>query len=404
MRRLLQEAEALIEGFVDQRDDYLLALSCRDLDVPVVLKMIDGVDRRSTHVFWSFAPGFRSGEVFTAEVLSAFRERYQAIAAALEAQQIPAWPPLPDDLGGAGTPAERLTAMMSHARSLLPATERLVVALLPASIDDPVGWAQLLSGLLQHDRARPWWRGMRVLVRLPEEDQPFRPALLQARRVRLARVDFSPERLGRSIEETAADASAPLPERMQCLLQLAMLDQSHRRYLDAIEKYKLLLKYHQAYDNKTMVALVLNGMGEVCLRSGNTRLARRCLESALTPALAAEATPVLLNITLNLGNLHLQAESWEEAARYYDSAFTLASRALLAETTIQCLENVGVCRLRQGDLAGAAVAWDEAARLARGVEEPGLLRNCLVRLRDIFGDAGLNERQERVVAELQALG
>jgi tetratricopeptide (TPR) repeat protein len=166
------------------------------------------------------------------------------------------------------------------------------------------------------------------------------------------------------------------------VLVLAGLDFAHRRYAESMAKYRLAYRYYSGVGDNVLAALALNGIGEVHARTGDPDAARRHFESALTPALAAQSNPMLLNIALNLANLHLERGAWPEAAAYYDGAEKLAAAQLIPQVKIQALENRGCCLARMGDPDGALACWTSAAELARGIEEKGLLRPVLHRIRE----------------------
>jgi tetratricopeptide (TPR) repeat protein len=264
-------------------------------------------------------------------------------------------------------------------------------------------YALLFETLLKHEHPIPWCHHMRVILR----DEPSVPALKplapKVGRVQEFAVDLGPAALQKAMEEEAASEELPIGERLQNAMLLAGMDFSNRRYADALAKYAILLKYHLAAKDNTMTALVLNGMGEVYDRMEKPREAKAHFESALTPALASEAKVVLLNVTLNLANLHLKHKFHAEAEIYYDAAANLAQAQVMPQVMIQALENRGVCQYQQGRVKEGVASWEQAEGLAKAVEEKDLRKKVLVRLQEHYRKAGLGERDRAVTRELQGI-
>jgi len=155
-------------------------------------------------------------------------------------------------------------------------------------------------------------------------------------------------------------------------------------------------------------------MGEVYARAGQAEEARKHFESALTPALdrlaqenepgRIDAIPVLLNISLNLGNLHLSQRRWAEAGTYYEGAKNIAQAMANAQVKIQCTENIGACHYELGQYAEAVKAWEEGSVLARSLQANDQLRALLLRQRDAYEKLHLTDRRDAVNDELRRLG
>jgi tetratricopeptide (TPR) repeat protein len=213
-------------------------------------------------------------------------------------------------------------------------------------------------------------------------------------------IDFSLEALQRAVKEDAADKSLPIADRAQALLIDAMVDYGHQRYQAAMAKYELLRQFFAYVGHAPMLALVLNSIGEVFARVGMHEQAQDHFERAITPAVESKSYPVLLNVSLNLGNLHLAQERWDAAAEHYTAADALATQLLNAHVKLACMENVGVCKHRMRDYAGAQKAWTDGATLAKGVDEPEWRRRFLVRLRELYREANMRDQARALDDEL----
>ena len=407
MRKLLARLQHRLEAFSEQRDLFTLVLRCEDVECAHILKTLQAIDEGgSPDLYWSFAEPFTNPQDYVDAVVAQFVAQHEGVNQLLEEAGEAPWPPVPDRVRDeTASPAERLRQAMIFSRTLLPSLDGHVGvwAFCPVQIEDARDYARLMQALALHRLPVPWCHHLRLIVR----DMKTRPALTQlpqqVPRVQVHELDLSPEAIEQSFEEEAADEHEPLPMRMQALLVLAGMDFSHRRYDQALEKYDLLNRYYRTVENDEMTALTWNGMGEVYRGLDRDDEAQRHFELALTPAIEAESPPVLLNVTLNLANLHLEHERWEEAASYYDSAEKLASAQLNATTKIQSLENRGYCEYRLGKPEDAVQTWNEAAEVARGVDEPELLKPVLQRLHDVFQQHHMPQQQHEVKRELAAL-
>jgi tetratricopeptide (TPR) repeat protein len=408
MRKLFDSLAARLRAFIGQRDDFVLVVRCPELEAAYVLKALQAVEEADGHdLHWMYTDPFSGPAPYVARVVEQFGAIHTAVREEQRKQGDEPWPDLPAAVVDAsGEPVRRLRSLMTISRSLLPATEGhlSVWGLFPSSISDPDAYARFVAALARHGFPNPWCRQLRIIVRDDPGSGALAGALRGSPRVAWYEPDLSQQAMAASLEAEADDERLPLPERLQSLLVLAGLDYGHRRYAEAQEKYRLLLRYYRAAGDHTHSALVLNGIGEVHERRGELDEARRYYESALTPALEAQSQPMLLNIALNLANLELSRGRWAEAEAYYDGAEKLATAMLQPQVKIQALENGGFCRSRQGDAAGALASWEAAATLARGVGEPNLLKSVLRRLEGHFRAEGPKQRLREVQAELAGFG
>lgn len=403
MRRLFERVRKRLSDFVEQRDDVLLVVRCEDGAASLVLKTLQEIDEAdSSDLFWLGSDEVKRADDWVGALVERFEEKHRLVCEGLEKNGRAPWPPLPPEVRKALPPAARLRALLEFSRSLLPPGPdfRVVWGWLPLKIADAPGLAALLEELLRPGGSVPWYHHMRLVVR----EDPARPAL----RERLAKTprvawyepDLSVGAQEKSLEEEVTDPALPVAQRMQSLFLLAGMDHAHRRFPDALKKYGVLLDYYKGMGNQTMLALVLNGMGEVHQRAGDLPRAKTHFECALSPAILAESPPVLLNVTLNLANLALATKDWKEGEAYYDSAEKLATAQLNAPTKIHCLENRGLCQERQERPKEAAESWEAGAQLAKATEEKDLQRRILERLRTLYDRYGQKQKKAEVEREL----
>ena len=406
MRRLFERVRKRLSDFVEQRDDVLLVVRCEDGGASLVLKTLQEIDEAdASDLFWLGSEEVRRAEDWVSALVGRFEERHRLVCEGLEKNGRPRWPPLPPEINKPGPSAARLRALLEFSRSLLPPGPdfRVVWGWMPLKIADVTSLAAILEELLRPGGPVPWYHHMRLIVR----EDPAQPALWE-RLAKTPRVvwyepDLSVGAQEKSLEEDVNDPTLSVARRMQSLFLLAGMDYAHRRFPDALKKYGVLLDYYKGMGNQTMLALVLNGMGEVHQRAGDLPRAKTHFECALSPAILAESPPVLLNVALNLGNLALATKDWKEGEAYYDSAEKLATAQLNAPTKIHCLENRGVCQERLERPKEAAESWEAGAQLAKATEEKDLQRRILERLRALYDRHGQKQKKAEVERELAAV-
>jgi len=405
MRRLFERVRARLAGFIEQRDDVLLVVRCDDGSASLIFKILQEIDEAdASDLFWLFNDPLPRADEYVRTVADRFAEKHRMVCDALEKNRRPPWPRLPPSIGKGAAPDQRLRGIIEFSRSLFREGDfRVVWGLVPLKIGDASSQASLLEELLRSDGPVPWYHHVRLIAREDGARPSLKERLGKTARVAFYEPDLSVGAQERSLEEDVSDPGLSVAQRMQSLFLLAGMDHAHRRFPDALKKYGVLLDYYRGLGNQTMLALVLNGMGEVHQRAGDPRKAKAHFECALTPAILAESPPVLLNVTLNLGNLALATKAWRESETYYDGAEKLATAQRNAPTKIQCLENRGVCQERLERPKEAAESWDAGAKLAKATEEVELQRRILERLRALYDRYGQRQKKAEVEREIATL-
>ena len=414
MRRLFQDTTTRLQEFVAQRDTLLLVVQCRDEETAYVTKTIDAIEEASQDIFFGYGDVFTDPAAYADAVVATFQKQAALLGSKLAGAGDPTWPPLPVRVTDrAESPVKRLQTLFMYARTRIPDIEasHLVIVLCPLHVAHPLPWRAFLRELIEHDIFAPWCHHMRIIAREPEVvsfegiDSSWRTALDLAKYPRTATfpVDFSIEALHRATKAEIVDPSVPLADRMQSLLVDANVDYAHQRYDHAVEKYQLLRTFYATLGNQAMLAAVLNGLGEVYARIEMIPQAIEHFEMAITPAVESQCHPVLLNISLNLGNLHFTHHAWASAVEFYVGAEALATALLNANVKLACLENIGVCKVQLGDFAGAQQAWTDGATLARSVAENEALRRHLGRLRVLYAEANMRAQVSAIDTELRGM-
>jgi tetratricopeptide (TPR) repeat protein len=412
MQRLFQNIDGRLRQFIRQRDALLLVVICRDEETAFLLKTAQVIDESSTDVFWMFAEDFVEPQAYVDALAASFRTRVEMLNKKLAEAGHPPWPALPPRLADVRvTPSARMQVLLMYARKRIPNLEkgRLVAVLSPFKVENPLRWRNFLRELTEYDATAPWCHHMRIIARertgvaLPELAGELRERtdLANFRSTEVYPIDLGADALAAAVQEDIADPKLPMADRAQALMTAAMLDYAHQRYGPAMEKYRLLREFYAYLGLEPMLALVLNGMGEVLARTGSRAQAIEHFEMAMTPAVNSASHAVLLNVSLNLANLYLAAEEWAKAAEHYAAAESLATAMLNAHVKLACLENIGVCRAQLRDWGGAQQAWRVGATLANALQETEARKRLLTRLRELYGKANMRDHVRSVEEELR---
>ena len=400
-----------VRSFVEGSDHIALIVQSPATDSLPLLKIIEEVETSSAaDLFWTFTADFVEARSWAAAVISDFAARHEAMCEAMAAAGMVPWPAIPPHVRNeASAPAARLRDLAAFSRELLPVPNggNNVWVFYPLVVVDMAGYATLMAQVLEHEYPFPWCHHLRFVVR----DEPV-PTMLQQRlagrpRIDWWRPDLSLEVVNAAVAQQVADPSLSLDARMSALLIAAGNDFGLQQYPAALQKFELLLRYHAPLGNLAMAALALNGIGEVYSRLGHLEHASAAFQAALIPASDGEppALPVLLNVVMNMANLRMTQERWEEAEGYWDSAQQLAAAARNAPLRIEALEQRGVCEERQGRHEAAEKSWNDGCIMAGRIEDATLCERLLVRLEALFHRTGRQSEAwgvSRMLTDLRA--
>ncbi len=409
MKKLFDDLKARLLGFIEQRDQAFLVVTCPDAQVAYCLKTLEGIEQAdSPHTYWMLAHEFQDAHSYVEQCVQVVAARVQQLTQAIQesGEPMPMPAPLPAELRHPSEPVGRLQRLMGYTRELADVPPHNVIwGLFPLRIHDASAYVHFAQALLHHDWPVPWCRNLRIFVRDDSARALISRHLPNAARTDYYAFDFDPETLEQALVDQAAD-EAELPEmRMQAYLMLACIDYGHGRLPQAMEKYSTLATYYTNTGNPTLLALTLNGMGEVFLRSGDPTSAQRYFESALNPAIRAQESglAVLINISLNLGNLKLQQQRFAEAIEYYESVGTLAQATNNAQLKLHVLESQGSCHLALGQTREAHGRFQQGVDLSRGLADEVFQERLLQRLLSLYESVGMADEAERTRVELKIL-
>lgn len=357
--RVLRELRRDLRGFLAGQDHGVCVLRGQRDYLPFVYSVLREIEADSTDVFLNFPHRFDTADTYTSMITA------QIEASGREARQQPSWSVPSPCRDPARTIAARLKDTLACARAMLPRgsdTPRLVVVLCPLEVADEQEYVALTRVLLDPgSQVAPWFLRMRVLVHAPKGDERPLP-----RFVRALAVDLSPAVMAESTALDATDPALPPSQRTQALLQAAMLDIGHRRFVLARERLGAVHAQAHAQGSAVLAALALSGLGDVERLDGRSEAAIDWYERALVPASEAGAPIVLLMITRHLADLYFAASRVADAEVFFDGAQQLAGLIPEPESRASALLGRGLAQQRGGATPATWVAsLIEAAEVAR---------------------------------------
>lgn len=377
MQQLLADIKHHFKGFVLQRERLALLVPCSDNDTVVVLKLLRDLEQDDgDDVFLLFADAFEDAESYAEVCIERLRAELCQANDRLAADGEAPLGALPESLLDEARPgAVRLFEAMLFARSLVPSDgRRLVWALVPTRIDDRDAYLDLLRTVLPGRTLQPWMRqGIRLFIRDVQEALVLSPELVTRPRLEVYAVDLGPEAMAAALAREAEDEALPPEQRMQSLLQLAVLDGAYNRTNDALSKYDLLLGYYQGTGNLAMQALVLCSLGDLYRRNADSKTARHYYECAVPPVIQADHPVLFLGVLMNLGEVAYEEQDFVTARGCFEGADTLAGNLGDAEAKVRALERLGLTLEAQKEKTGAADCFRGAATLCQsigGLDEP----------------------------------
>jgi tetratricopeptide (TPR) repeat protein len=407
MRRLFEQTRQQLEAFIEQRDDLLLLVGCGPDDAGFVLQALrDAEQANLSDVFLLFSDSFVETKAFVSVAVERLKDEHRTACLALAEQGREPLPPPPARLSDPHRPPDtRLAEAIAYARSLLPAGggHRLVWGMFPQEVADWPAYLRLVSTLVPWEGMAPWMRGTRLLFRSTPEAERHAPRLLKGPRARTMAVQLGPKEMEQGLHDDVQDANAPLEQRMQALVSLAVMDYGYNRLEDAEAKYHHLLGHYQATKDPLMQGFVLNGLGDVAKRRGDRDKAQEYYECAVVPTVEAKDAIVLSTVVRNLGDLAYERQRFAEAEAHYTQLDRLTSASLDAETKARALEWRGLSQEQQQALDRAEESWRLAAAFCREVGLRAPLRVNLEHLARVSKQQGKKDKLAEVQAELQAL-
>jgi tetratricopeptide (TPR) repeat protein len=407
MKRKVEELRENLDEFVQQDEYPMLVVGCVSEELAYVVKFLQGLEEKyKEHYFVVFPQPFDTPAGYIDGVVESIRLQVDAGNQFRAEKGEPPMPPLPPVLTDPRrTPAQKLEAVLLYLRSLLPddgEDHRVIVGLLPLTCPDYESYGKLMTTIMPVPSIPPWMQQLRIVL----YDDRTQKKLLDAMRARKVEhaltfdIDFSTPALTDALAKDAGDPSVPVNERMSCLMQLAALDYSYKRYPDALEKYGLLFKYYEQENIPSMQALALLGTGDTLRAAGQPVLAKQRLQQGIALALEHKALPILLNLFLSITGVCMELQHYEDAESYADSGAKVAAGVLNAFAYADMHELKGDAQIAQGKLSDGIKTYKRCQELCKTYEYFHRWTSVLERQQRLYENARLGREQREVEQEI----
>lgn len=413
MKQKFEELRENLDEFARQTDYSMLLLGCTPAEAPYAVQFLKGIDEsRPESYFILFCEAFVSAGAYLDAITLGLAQQMQEAEPQRRERGEPPFPPLPAELADARRPApERLGHLLRFLPQLLP-NERehaVVVGFLPLENRDNDAYCKLMVSILPVPTVPLWMAPLRIVL-YDDRRQRQLVSLLRNHKTQTAlsyEIDFSTPALTDALSRDAANPAVPMPQRMACLLQLAALDFSYKRYTDALEKYGALHAYYQDPPLPAMQVLCLQGVGDTLHAAGEPARAKQVLQSGIAVALEHKALIPLLHSLLSIVNVCVTLGQHADAESYAESGSRAAEAAMNAPVYTSCVEKKGDAQLAQGKREEAVITYRRCLLLAEMYEQFSVWKSVLNKLRTLYEadsmstEQGAAERELRRVEELE---
>ena len=405
----LEELQAALASFIDQREQPAMFLTSFDEELPTVCRVIDGLDGESPgDVFFTYVAPVGDAVTY---VDGCLRDVLTELAEINAERAENGDPPFPGPPPGCSSPKidpyQRLQWLFAHMTTWLPkdGDHRLVIFLLAEHINNQETHARIAGTLVPARDYPPWMQTVRIVLR-DDRRTPFVVDALRRTGVTgplLYTTRTTVGDIADAVAEDAADPQLPPARRMNALMQCAMLDVALGRYEAAIEKYGVLFTFYDTHNVPELKALVVHGLGDVMSRLDRLPAARGRYLQALDLASEAKSLLLILQSASAIGEIDMRLGELVEA----DTSFTLGADAAqkLGNAYMQAdlLEKAGEARWGIGNARGATEAWTTSASIAREYFYDERLASVLVRMRDIAQRGGYPDIADKYADELRVV-
>ncbi len=409
MRQKFEELGEILDEFVSQTEYPALVVECGADDVAYVAMQLQALEQTHPEA-WAlvFSTRFSSADEYVDGVVELLQQQLDAAGPFRQERGEPPLLPMPEGLRDRSrAPTERLHAVLEYLRSLLPNEEEYVLAVgfLPAECRDYAAYSALVVAALSDAAAGPATAGLRLVVYDDTSQPVLRPWLDTAKNdtVLTYSMDFSVPALSDALARSAADSSLAVPDRMMSLLQLAMLDQTHKRYVPALEKLGVLHDYYAEERMPALQAMCLHSAGEVLLAGGQPEAAKRMLQRGIAVAMERKVLPVLLNLSVSAVDACLELRHYEDAATYAESGMMVAARTLNPHSYADLEEKKGDAELGLGKVGKALSTYRHSADVSRNNDYLSRCASSLQKRARVYEEAGMRTEKRQAEAELLAL-
>ncbi|HEY4015788.1 MAG TPA: tetratricopeptide repeat protein [Polyangiaceae bacterium] len=406
MKRKFEALRENLDEFVTQNDYPVLAVGCLPAELAYVVKFLQALDEKHpADYFVVFPQPFDTAEGYLDAATRDLQVQLQAAGEARAQRGDPPFAPLPNDVVDRRRPPEqRVHALLDWMRGLVPNEQehRVVVGFLPLECRDVGAYARLMESFIPPKGFPQWMQALRVVVWDDRVDRRLGSDIRarKVERVLTFDVDFSTPALTDALSVDAVDTSLPVAERMACVLQLAALDYSYKRYPEALAKYGILFRYYEGVGLAPMQSLCLIGAGDTLRASGKPAEAKEMLQRALALSASAKSLPMLLNALISIVEVCFDLGHHEDAESYADSGAQVAAGALNPFPYADFYERKGDAQSAQKKQDEALASYGKCRNLARMYGYTHRAESVLGKLVQIYGERGMASEQRDAAREL----
>jgi hypothetical protein len=378
----------------------MLVLACTPGESALMLNLLMGQERdREVNLFYLFAEDFAGSSPHVETIAQRLKRDYDASVES--SPDVDVLPIVPAQCLKTSEPAlARMHAALAYTRSLIPAStgHRVVWGFGPSEIAKLDEYTALFMGCLPNTKIEPWMRGLRMIVRVPE-DFPATAPLAKGPRVRYRRFVIPPDAAENELRETSKDVSVPEAERINALLQLSFIDLAHSRFQPATAGLRTSLAYFQRSNDPSMQALAMIGLGDCSRRANDIDKAKYWYECGIEPAGEGKQLVCLSMISQHLAAIAFERKQYADAVEYYEQLVIL-KRAMPDEDGLcEALVWRGKAEDKAGKPEAALVSWEEAILLCKTFELAHREDECLAQLRRGYEAVGKRAEGEKVIQE-----
>ncbi|WP_394848838.1 hypothetical protein LZC95_15455 [Pendulispora brunnea] len=403
--RLIEKVQRALADFAEQSEATVMIVRSHDEELLPVVRCLEGIDGAPHFVYLDLNPVSGTLVDYVDILIAMVLERMDT----LRAEEAPDDPTLPEPSDACWShrvdPLVRLRMTFAHFASWLPEDDEthLVIAILPSEIKDPHVHARVVQALLPQSGFEPWMARVRFVLRDDKANSFLTQSALNARSPGVVLFETSLTQ-GDIIGELIEDASNPelLPgQRVQALMQCAMVEVSLGMLTEAMAKLRSLYAYYTQYNVPEMRGVVLLQVAEAFRRANAPERAHHAIMAALDIATSHSDLTLMTNSSHALA-LHSAGQANYLEAEMACAVGCVSARALHQDDLhAEFLLRRGDARAAQGNWAGALEMWTTCANETRDKGNYNMLSDALGRLHDYASRTGHRDIAAGYAAEIQ---
>jgi hypothetical protein len=406
MKRKFEDLRENLDEFVEQTEYPMLVVGCLSEELAYVCKFLQALEEKHPeHYFVIFPHPFDSADGYVHGIVENLSIQIEAAKPMRAERGEPPFPPLPPDLADRRRPPEdRLHGVLEYLRGLLPNEKDhyVVVGLLPLECKNQLEYVKLVQSVMPVPDVQPWMVPLRIVVYDDRSQRIIIRGISQAKseHVLTFEVDFSTPALTDALSVDAADTSLPVAERMSCLMQLAALDYSYKRYPEALQKYGVLHNYYAEQNIPSMQALCLVGAGDTLSAGGQPGAAKEMMQRGIALAMEHKILAVLLNGLLSIVDVCAGLGHHEDAESYADSGTKVAAGLMNPFAYADLFEKKGDAQIAQGKTGDGFASYLKCKELCKTYEYFYRWRSVLGKERNLYEQARMSKEQRETEHQL----